>query len=165
MAPKQLVPGKAGRQSGQPGMRSAPKARRDDARAGSADRAPQRSGLVLRPVVCSSVPSRFDLLLVKSSSGVPGTIFFLRPVPEYVFVNIFIARFSRRKHPYDGMPPRTGMADDSHEFQLVLEHLRLNDPEITNVRIAAWSPEYAGRLSAARLSAVRRGSVQQCAAL
>lgn len=48
----------------------------------------------LRPVVCSSVPSRFDLLLVKSSSGVPGTIFFLRPVPEYVFVNIFIARFS-----------------------------------------------------------------------
>ena len=63
--------------------------------------------------------------------------------------NIFIARFSRRKPPYDGMPPRTGMADDSHEFQLVLERLRLNDPEMTNVRIAAWSPEFAGRLSAA----------------
>ena len=46
------------------------------------------------------------------------------------------------------MPPRAGMADDP-EFQLVLERLRLNDPEITNVRIAAWSPEYAGRLSAA----------------
>ena len=44
---------------------------------------------MLRPVVCSSVPSRFDLLLVKSSSGVPG--FFLRPVPE-TFLSIFLLR-------------------------------------------------------------------------